>query len=143
MSCVQLWVKAMAFTIEINASQKTVFSTFEGEVDGEDLRSARAELANRPDFDPSFHHVIDFYRITKVNVSVEFLRDYAYEKSVFHRAARQIVVAPQPHVYGLARMTQILMQSQTPNIEVVRSLGEARAALGISNPGSPKHSRPV
>lgn len=125
----------MPVTIEINASVKAVFTTFAGEIGGDDLRSARVELANRPDFDPAFSHIIDFHGVTKANVSTEFLRDFAEEKSIFRRDAKQIIVAPAPHIFGLSRMTQILMQGQSPNIKVVRSLAEACSALGIKQAG--------
>jgi len=89
------------------------------------------ELASRPDFDPAFSHIIDFRGVTAANISAEFLRSFAEETPLFHREAKQIAVAPQPHIFGLARMTQILREGLLPNIEVVRTIEEAYKLLGL------------
>jgi hypothetical protein len=125
----------MPVTIEIDAAKKTILTTFTGEIGDEDISFARKELGSRPNFDPTFSHIIDFQTVTAANISTQFLRNFANEESVFRRQARQIVVAPQPHIFALARMTQILMEAHRPNIQVLRSLDEAYATLGIKRAG--------
>jgi len=125
----------MPLTVEINTAAKTVYSKFIGAIAESDVLSVLAHLAQRPDFDPMFSHIIDFSGVTAANVSTNFIRVLAQEEPLFDRKARQVVVAPQSHIFALARMAQILRERQLPNIQVVRSLGEARAILGIEEPG--------
>jgi hypothetical protein len=42
------------------------------------------------------------------------------------------VVAPQPALFGLARMVQTLRSLTCAPLEVVRSLGEAHGAFGVA-----------
>jgi hypothetical protein len=73
--------------------------------------------------------------VTSASVSTNFIRVLAQERPLFDREARQIIVAPQAHIFALARMAQILRERQLPNIQVVRSLHEACAILGIERAG--------
>jgi|SRR5262249_39907615 len=125
----------MPLTIEIHTTARTVYSKFTGAINESEVHAVVEHLAQRADFDPTFSHVIDFSRVTTANVSTNFIRFLAQEKPLFDRDARQIVVAPQAHIFALARMAQILRERQLPNIQVVRSLHEACALLGIERLG--------
>jgi hypothetical protein len=125
----------MPLTIEINTSARTVHSKFSGAINESEMHAVVPHLAQRSDFDPTFSHIIDFSAVTTANVSTNFIRFLAQEKPLFHRDARQIVVAPQAHMFALARMAQILRERQLPNIQVVRSVHEACAVLGIERLG--------
>jgi hypothetical protein len=125
----------MPLTIEINTTARTVHSKFTGAINESEVHAVVEHLAQRPDFDPTFSHIIDFSAVSSASVSTNFIRVLAQEKPLFDREARQIVVAPQAHMFALARMAQILRERQLPNIQVVRSLHEACAILGIERPG--------
>jgi hypothetical protein len=125
----------MPLTIEINTSARTVCSRFTGAINESDVHAVVEHLAQRPEFDPTFSHIIDFSRVTAANVSTNFIKFLAQEKPLFDRNAKQIVVAPQAHIFALARMAQILRERQLPNIQVVRSTHEAWAILGIERLG--------
>jgi len=125
----------MRVIVKINTSAKTVYSKFTGAITDSDMRSAVADLAKHPGFDPAFSHIIDFSGVTSASVSPNFIRALAHEKPLFHRDAKQVIVAPHPHMFALGRMAQILRERQLPNIRVVRSLSEAFAILGIKQAG--------
>lgn len=125
----------MPFTIEINPFAKLVVTTFTGTLLAEELEGLGPELALRPDFDPNYSHIMDFSAVIATTISPDFLRAFAEEKPLFSRTAKQVGVAPQPHIFALARMLQILRESRLPNIEVVRTLSEAYKALGIHQAG--------
>lgn len=125
----------MPLTIEIDTTARIVHSKFTGVINESEVRAVVAHLAQRPDFDPAFSHIVDFSGVSTANVSANFIRVLAQEKPLFDREARQIVVAPQTHIFAMARMAQILRERQLPNIQVVRSLHEARVLLGIERAG--------
>lgn len=125
----------MPVTFEIKPSVRIIFSSFHGVATEDDLTSVSIALSKHADFNPTFSHIIDFSAATSTTLSPAFLRSFAQEKSLFSREAKQVVVAPQPHIFGLARMVQMLREAQAPNIEVVRSMSEAYAVLGIQQAG--------
>lgn len=125
----------MPLTIEINTTARTVYSKFTGAINESEVHAVGPHLAQRSDFDPTFSHIIDFSAVTSANVSTNFIRVLAQERPLFDREARQIIVAPQAHIFALSRMAQILRERQLPNIQVVRSLHEACAILGIERIG--------
>ncbi len=124
-------IEAMPLTIEIYGTMRTVHSRFTGAINESEVLSLVPLLAQRPDFDPAFTHIIDFSGVTSADVSTSSIKVLAHEKPLFDRDAKQVVVAPQSHIFALARMAQILRERQLPNIQVVRSLHEACAILGI------------
>ena len=126
----------MPVTIQIDKAAKVVFSTFNGEISEADFSSTVETLPTQPGFDPDFAHIIDFSNATALKVSKEFIWAMAKQQPIFSRAARQIVVAPQDYVFGLARMTQMLREQLLPNIEVVRSLKMACEILDIRHSAS-------
>lgn len=134
-SFIERIIKIMPLTVEINQTTRTVYSKFTGAINESELHAVVAHLAQRPDFDPAFSHIIDFSGVTLANVSTGFIRVLAQEKPLFHRNAKQVVVAPQSHIFALARMAQILRERLLPNIQVVRSLHEAYAILGMERTG--------
>jgi hypothetical protein len=121
----------MPVTVEIDRAAKVIFSTFQGEINEVDFRSAVGAMSTQPGFDPTFSHIVDFSNVTAANVSAEFVRNLAQRPPIFSREARQVIVAPQDHVFGLARMAQILREQRLPHVEVVRSLTAACELLGI------------
>jgi hypothetical protein len=125
----------MSLTIEINTTARTVYSKFTGAINESEVYAVVTHLAQRSDFDPTFSHIIDFSAVTGATVSTNFIKVLAQERPLFDREARQIIVAPQAHIFALARMAQILRERQLPNIQVVRSLHEACAILGIERAG--------
>lgn len=125
----------MPFTIDIKPSTRLVISTFSGTLSNHDMEAVGRELVRCPDFDPNYSHIIDFRDVTASTLTAEFLRAFAGEKPIFSRTAKQVGVAPQPHIFAMARMLQVLREHDLPNIMVVRTLSEAYKAIGIESPG--------
>src|SRR5215472_9834292 len=73
-------IVAMRVIVKINTSAKTVYSKFTGAITDSDMRSAVADLAKHPGFDPAFSHIIDFSGVTSASVSPNFIRALAHEK---------------------------------------------------------------
>lgn len=121
----------MPILIRIDGFRRLVFSTFLGEINESDFKTAVAQLPHEPGFDPTFSHIIDFSGVTAANVSTEFVKNLARQQSVFSLAVVQVIVAPQSYIFGLARIAQILREQQFRRVEVVQSLGEAYEILGL------------
>ncbi len=76
--------------------------------------------------------IIDFREVTSIGASARTIVELAAcSPAMPNPEEPRIVVAPQPHVFGLARMFQIEGQSTRPSFHVVRTLREACAILGV------------
>jgi len=80
--------------------------------------------------------IVDFSSVSEFLVSSEILRQLARRKSDLPNAVGRprVVVAPQTHAYGLFRMFQITGEHTRPLLQVVRTMNEALAALGVQSP---------
>jgi len=114
-----------------DTSQKVVIVTFGGEIGDTDLTNIGPATKSHPLFDPSFSEIVDFSGVTGGKVSTAALQALARHESIYDRASKHVVIAPQPHVFGLSRMFQVYAEATRPNTVVVHSLDEARACLGL------------
>ena len=121
----------MSARLSIDVSQKIVTVTFAGEITDADLEQIGALTKSHPQFDPSFSEIVDFSPVTGGNISKFALQTLAQGTSVYDRASKHVVVAPQPQIFGLTRMFQVYAEETRPNLVVVHTLDEARESLGI------------
>lgn len=121
----------MPILIRIDPLMRLVFTTAIGEINENDFQAAVVRLPHESGFDPAFSHIIDFSGVTAAHISTEFVKNLARQPSLFSPTAVQVVVAPQSHIFGLARMAQILREQRFSRVEVVQSLNEAYEILGL------------
>lgn len=117
----------MQFTVD--PVQQVVIVTFAGEINDADLIGIASGTKSHPLFDPHFSEIVDFSSVTGGNVSTFALQTLARRTSIYERAAKHVVIAPQPHVFGLSRMFQVFAEETRPNTVVVHTLDEARKYL--------------
>jgi len=122
---------ALSVEYAIDTSQKVVIVRFSGEIGDTDLMNIGPATKSHPLFDPSFSEIVDFSAVTGGNVSTGALQALARHESIYDRASKHVVIAPQPHVFGLSRMFQVYAEATRPNTMVVHSLDEARKRLGL------------
>ena len=122
---------ALSVDYTIDASQKVVVVTFRGEIGDAVLANIGPATNSHPLFDPNFSEIVDFSAVTGGNVSTGALQALARHESIYDRASKHVVIAPQPHVFGLSRMFQVYAEATRPNTMVVHSLDEARKRLGL------------
>lgn len=72
----------------------------------EDLIGHQERLLKDPDFDPTFSQVVDFTRLTKVEVTATDVRLVA-KRNIFSSHSRRAMVVKNDLQYGLARMFEI------------------------------------
>jgi DNA-binding response OmpR family regulator len=79
--------------------------------------------------------VLDLSEADSFEVSPETIRKLASLPSAIPdpKPAR-IIVAPAPHVFGMARMFELAGQATRPNLRVVRTLREAYSILAVDIP---------
>lgn len=79
--------------------------------------------------------IIDLSEVTSFDVSPQIIYELAeYKPTVKDPAIPRIIVAPTPHMFGMARMFQIIGGHSRPMLQVVNSLKVAYAELDITKP---------
>jgi len=121
------------FTIDVH--QKLVVSTYCGEINDADLFDVASLIASHPDFDPMFSEIVDFSGVTGGTVSSAAVERKARQQSIFSTTSRHVAIAPQAHLFGLARMFAVYAEQTKPNIMVVRTMNEARQFLRLERTG--------
>ncbi len=122
----------MSVEFTIDASQKVVIVTFAGEINDADLLELSSMTKSHPLFDPSFSEIVDFRAVTGGSVSTFAVQALAQRTSTYGQGSKHVVIAPQPHIFGLTRMFQVYAKKTRPNTVVVRTLDEACEYLALS-----------
>jgi len=111
-------------------------STFSDEATEEEIVGLASQIRSHPDFDPSFSEIIDCTTISTAGISTAAVGRIARRKGIFDPAALHVVAAPRDHVFGMARMGQVLAGKTVPNITVVRTMEEARKLVAAEKSGA-------
>jgi hypothetical protein len=125
----------MGFRFEFEPVHKILLARFEGRLTDKSLGEFyRAGLKHWAATDA--RAAISDYTSAEWAVSAKFVRELAnWEPDVAEPVKRpRIVVAPSTVGFGLARMFQIVGERKRPLLQVVRTMEEALAALGIESP---------
>ncbi len=124
----------MAYRFEFDRNNDVFRASLRGQIDDHemrkydtDLRQVLAKLHLRA-------VIVDGSAITKFDVSsatIQYLAAFGAEAS--DQTIPILMVAPPDHIYGMARMFQILSDRKRPSVAVVRSEVEAYTKLGLTN----------
>lgn len=110
---------------QIDQTQGLVLSRASGVLLREDLMSHGTRLRGDPDFKPHYRQLWDFTEITKSELSYAELTAMA-KISVFAPTSRRAILAPVDVVFGMARMFQMLKETEgETGIRVFRKRSEA------------------
>ena len=74
--------------------------------------------------------ILDLSAVTDFQLPFEFVREIAAMEPVVPAAMQRIAVAPQPAIFGSARIVETLRSETAAPIAVVRTLDEAFHAVG-------------
>jgi hypothetical protein len=121
--------------LTIDTKQGIVVSTCFGELTDTEILDHTSRIRSHPDFDPSFSELVDFSEVTATTISTSALRALAGRASIFNPTSLHVVIAPQDHIFGLARMAEVFAEKTKPNVVVVRTLEEARILLRLKKNG--------
>ena len=120
----------MSVLLKIFPEKRLVCSEFYGEVTGREILEHGCAIRSDLRFDPSFSEIVDFTRVTGVNVAEEVLKQLADAKSVFSDDSRHAIIAPAGPLYELARLYQ--SQADSRIVAVVQTREQACHFLEIT-----------
>jgi len=79
--------------------------------------------------------IVDCSGVTEFAIASDRIRQLAKRQLNPDSANRhRVIIVPETHAFGLARMYQIVAEQKRPRVTVVRSMDAALAALGITSP---------
>jgi len=125
----------MDFRIEFDPGNKVLLLRVEGRLTDELLAEVYRGMRTHSSASDVRAGIVDFSSVSDWALSSAFLRELARKEPAMADSARRrlILVAPATVGFGLARMFQMLGESTRPLLEVVRTMDEALAALGIQS----------
>ena len=120
---------------EFNPVHKILLARFEGRIADESLAESYATNQKYAIATDASVNIADYSSVTEIGVSTAFIRHLANRAPVLAEPTRpRFIVVPTSVGLGLARMFQILGEPTRPLLQVVHTLDEALAALGIQAP---------
>lgn len=115
---------------------KALLFRFEGRLTDESLAESYQAIRKHSIATDARMGIWDLPSVTEFGVSTEFIRQLSNQEPAMPDPTRRprIVVAPDPVGFGLSRMFQVMGESTRPLLNVVHTLDEAFAALGVQSP---------
>jgi hypothetical protein len=95
--------------------------------------AAREDYARFIQTEGLCHGLFDFRGVSKFEVSAGFVRRLAEEAPTFPTNKIRVGVAPQPVIYGMIRMFQMIGAETAEGLHVVKTMKEAYALLGFKS----------
>jgi hypothetical protein len=126
----------MEYRFEFDPVSKILLLRAKGVLTDESLAEAYRAVRKYSTATDASMGIWDISAVTEYAVSTEFIRQLAKEEPAMPDAARRprIIVAPDTVGFGLSRMFQLWGEPTRPLLNVVHTLDEALAALGVQSP---------
>lgn len=125
----------MPYHFEYDSQSKILMAKFEGQVTEELIRDCYQAWKSLIAVTDLRGNLADLSNVASFEVSPEAIRVIAALAPVDPIASRpRVVVAPESHIFGFARMFEVFGEATRPNLHAVRTLREAYALLGITSP---------
>lgn len=126
----------MGHRFEFDPENKVLLVQPEGRLTDESLLEIYTGIAKYSVATDARAGIFDFSLVAEFAVTADTIRNLARQEPAMPDAVHRprVLVAPATHVFGIARMFQIVGEHQRPTLSVVRSLDEAFAALGVPSP---------
>jgi hypothetical protein len=118
------------FQVDPEARIRIAF--FEGVVDDQEVLGSYGALVSQPDYDPTLDDMVDMGGVERLEVSSETVRrlvDMFTPLDTDQVVTRLAIVAPKDHVFGMARMYEILRSDAPEQIRVFRDRDQAERWL--------------
>ena len=101
----------MPFATSFYVDRRLMVTRAWGHITLDDVRALRQELAARPEFDPTWAHIVDARDAVQFDISSDEIPRLA-ETSVFAPWARRAMVATDRAIFGRFRMYGALFENQ-------------------------------
>jgi len=120
---------------EFDAANKILMTRFEGRLTNQLAARGYEEMGKRAILTDPRVSIAEMSSVTDFAVQPIVIRSLARKVSILPDPLKnRFIVVPTTAAYGLARMFQIAGEPERPHIEIVRTLAEVWAALGIEPP---------
>ncbi len=122
----------MPISYKIHREQRLVFATVTGPVRFAEIRDYQVGLPKDPEFDPTYHHLIDTSGLTHVQLSDFEFRTASQYRKLFSPNTRHALVAP-PLLRWMAGLVQIYHDASFPpsKLELFHDVASALRWLGV------------
>ena len=126
----------MGYQFEFDPVNKILLLRLEGRQTDDSLAACYRAIREYSTATDASAGIWDFSSITEFAVSSEFIRQLARQEPAMLDATRRprVLVIPRTAIFGLGRMCQTLSEQSRPLLQVVRTMDEAFAALGVPSP---------
>jgi hypothetical protein len=126
----------MAFRFEFDPANRILLGRFEGRLTDESLAEYYRAVRKYSTATDARASISEFSSASELALSSEFLHELANQEPAMPDGFMRprFIVAPTAVGFGLARMFQIEGEHTRPLLEVVHTMDEALAALGIQSP---------
>ena len=128
----KLW-GVMPFRCEFEREHRILLVLFEGDIRDAEALTIKGVIASYLERLHPAAGIADLSAVKAFEVSTHALRATARQPP-YPEDIRRFIVAPQDHLFGMARMYELSEASSRANLQVVRSRAQALAALGVQNP---------
>jgi hypothetical protein len=124
----------MPYHFEFDPAHRILLVVLEGDVGDREMLKINDDIkAHVTDLNLSAG-TSDFSTVTTFRVACHTMRMAALQPSPYDEQTPRFVVAQRDHLFGLARMYQLIGSRTRAKLQVVRSGEEVFSALGIQNP---------
>ena len=125
----------MPYHFEFDPTNQILRGPLEGRVTDEDLREYYRTAERLVARMYPRGAITDTSDATSFDVSPDTIRELAKLPPAMSDPARpRVIVAPNPQIYGMARMFEMQGEGTRPSLHVVRTQAEAWAILGVHDP---------
>jgi len=118
---------------EFDVEHKVLLFVLEGEVGNAEILGSNSKIAEQASRLHPASVIADVSGITKLDVSSDVIRSAARRPTPNVVEAALVIVAPQEHLFGMARMYEMVGSRTRPNLKIARTREEALAGLGVPN----------
>ncbi len=123
----------MPYHFEFDPEHRILLVIAEGDVKDQEILNVNADIAAHVrELKPSAG-ISDLSSVTTFQVASATMRTAASQPSPYPEETPRFIVAPQDHLFGMARMYELAGHRTRSKLKVVRSREEALAALGVPN----------
>jgi hypothetical protein len=123
----------MPHHFEFDIEHKILRLVLKGDLEGGEFLRLNAEIHAQAGRWQPLAGISDGIAIANLNVSSQTLRSVALQGSPYPTGIPRYIIAPTDYLFGMARMYELMGNHSEGKLQVVRSLEEALAHLGVSN----------
>lgn len=123
----------MPHHFEFDSEHKILRLVLEGDLEGDEFLRLNAEIQSQSGRFRPLAGITDGMGLGKFKVTTQTLRSVAMQGSPYRAAIPRYIVAPTDYLFGMARMYELIGNHSEGKLQVVRTLEEALADLGVTN----------